>query len=713
MSIPQHTSGTIEHASTSPQKPEGDKDPHQAHQSQEYQMPHFSVCFCCSMALTNAITITIVVSLIFTVFHCTYDAHGATSSYTMCTSTLCKDYSRGILASLNQLRGPCENFFKYVCDGWRAKHRDTDVLEQLLIRAMHAILNMSQDAESLKGQPPSVNATALLLNRCVDVGRQGLNHMKELSQIISDSGLSWPEKQTANVDVLDVLVYWSLVYQVQCWFTLDLIYSPGGRAVVTVTMTQGNSNDGTSLGAWEEIRQDLIRRGTYEQYVLMFLQQSGFQGDVSRQRAQAQDIIKVEASTVNDLLRKLPQSVPSKAIEDNWQAAIRERLRSVLGNETPELRIQFVPEYQNNIDLLMSQQDRNTDVAYVISWIVVRSLGPFFGANLGSEVSYEEHARRCIGAVSYITGPNLAHLYGSSILTVDSQLQLYRMFYRVREGIFRQVNRSNWLDSDTRIKAMNRLQRIVFTQPVPPAAFLLAMYNSFNLSEDASFPSALKIAVESTRKAAWGPKRSLVMDDQVVANARFIPRTLEVSLGLALFQLPLYDPDMPMAVLYPTIGHVLAHEIMHAFDARWHVYNEFAELESWWSPGAYKTYLEKTACIRSKHRNYHRVFGRQLLPGYDPERFADLTGLSAVLAASHEQTPDVRLPGMERFSRDMQFFIAYCYAHCSSRATPPDSVHAPAEERCNVPLMNLQAFSDAFSCAKEDPMNPEEKCTFW
>ncbi|XP_064454931.1 neprilysin-3-like [Ornithodoros turicata] len=661
--------------------------------------------------LSNMITVAILVPLFFAVFRCSTGSEPTLpSSYTVCNSSFCKKYATGIISSLSEKEEPCKHFYNYVCEGWKESNKGMSVLGQLALRSRSAILSFSRDLQALKGQPPSVHAAAVLLRKCFELQTQGLSEMDELKKIISGANLSWPERSTRSVDLLSVLVYWAVMYEVNAWFSVDIAYETlENKAVVFVLFAESDTC------RWKITRDRLMDEGRYEDIVRAFLHESAFQGNDAAMHSQAQHIIDLEGKIIKDLCKDNKPIAPPANARDKWKTAVQQHLINIFGKDAPEVTLRYIPGYLSNVDQLISQSSLNSDLAYAITWTIVRILAPYFSSHLGGKAfnNQDEALRACIFKVRVIAGPNVERLFGSNVLNNEAQLEILRMFNTIQDQVTNQINQSTWLDSPTRMNAIARLRRIALHVALPTVTHLEELYHGFSVDDTATFASAFKTAVYATRKASWGRMRTTVMENLFDVNAYFFPTALQVVIALAMFQTPLYDPDMPKAVLYPALGHIFAHEMMHAFDANWHKYNQYAEMEDWWSPKVYDKYLEKTACIRRTHQNYRKVFGRQLLPKYDPERFADLAGVPALLAASRKHTSDVKLPGMEHFSRNEQFFIALCYAQCSNISSPEDAVHAPAEERCNVPLMNLEAFSEAFSCAEGDPMNPKERCTVW
>lgn len=39
--------------------------------------------------------------------------------------------------------------------------------------------------------------------------------------------------------------------------------------------------------------------------------------------------------------------------------------------------------------------------------------------------------------------------------------------------------------------------------------------------------------------------------------------------------------------------------------------------------------------------------------------------------------------------------------------------HSPAKYRINVPVSNLDSFSETFKCNRGDKMKPDKQCTLW
>ncbi|KAH7956762.1 hypothetical protein HPB52_012547 [Rhipicephalus sanguineus] len=100
----------------------------------------------------------------------------------------------------------------------------------------------------------------------------------------------------------------------------------------------------------------------------------------------------------------------------------------------------------------------------------------------------------------------------------------------------------------------------------------------------------------------------------------------------------------------------------------------------------------------------------------DSENLADVMGLLAAYSAftglPHEERA-VTLHGSP-LNSDQTFYAFHCAKLCEAkRKTSSHSRQGEARLRCVVPLMNSEAFAEAFKCPDSSPMNPPRKCSLW
>ncbi|XP_077563424.1 endothelin-converting enzyme-like 1 [Haemaphysalis longicornis] len=67
-----------------------------------------------------------------------------------------------------------------------------------------------------------------------------------------------------------------------------------------------------------------------------------------------------------------------------------------------------------------------------------------------------------------------------------------------------------------------------------------------------------------------------------------------------------------------------------------------------------------------------------------------------------------RLPGLETYSSDQLFFVAFAYQHCAAA-----DYGAQEYRHVHAAVRNLDAFGHAFACDPGTPMNPTHKCSYF
>lgn len=202
----------------------------------------------------------------------------------------------------------------------------------------------------------------------------------------------------------------------------------------------------------------------------------------------------------------------------------------------------------------------------------------------------------------------------------------------------------------------------------------------------------------------------------------------EFTIPAGLLQAPFFDPAAPAGLTYGSAGHIIGHEITHAFDNNGHRYNGRGERVNWWSDAAAAAYKAKTGC-------FVRLFDAYTPPGLGanvtvdgaltlPENLADAGGLaSAALAweaavkAGKTGPANARLD--EAFSPTQLFYLGYAQTYCRKR-TPRSLLerlssnrHAPGRFRLQGGLSQHPGFAAAFSCAPATPYNPPKRCSLW
>lgn len=191
-------------------------------------------------------------------------------------------------------------------------------------------------------------------------------------------------------------------------------------------------------------------------------------------------------------------------------------------------------------------------------------------------------------------------------------------------------------------------------------------------------------------------------------------------------QPPFFEPSLPFYLNYGAIGMIISHEITHHFDDEGAQYDLNGNLVNWWSAetrnrfgAGQKCFVEQYESIVDQQTgvrlNGSRTLGENIADS--GVRLAYLA-VEARLKRDDKDVPQ-KLPKVEQFSPKQLFFLSFAQNWCEQyrvkekKALLNQDAHMPGEYRINVPLSNLEQFSQVFSCPAGSKMNPAKKCRLW
>jgi predicted metalloendopeptidase len=145
-----------------------------------------------------------------------------------------------------------------------------------------------------------------------------------------------------------------------------------------------------------------------------------------------------------------------------------------------------------------------------------------------------------------------------------------------------------------------------------------------------------------------------------------------VSIFAGILQAVVYNSSLPLPLLYGSLGTIVAHEIIHGFDSNGRLYDADgnARLVDMWSREATEGFTRRTRCLVEQYGGVEvkinatysvKVDGEMTLA----ENTADNGGMRIAyhtlkqLLGSGAVGAQTRIRGLERFSAEQLFFIAY------------------------------------------------------
>jgi len=206
-------------------------------------------------------------------------------------------------------------------------------------------------------------------------------------------------------------------------------------------------------------------------------------------------------------------------------------------------------------------------------------------------------------------------------------------------------------------------------------------------------------------------------------NAYYDPSLNMMVFPAGILQQPFFNHSFPPEMNVGGIGMVMGHELTHGFDNQGRLYDGSGKLIDWWEPQTEKAFEGKVKCVIDQYSKFQPIPGvfvnGKLTQG---ENIADMGGIKnafrsvQVLLGNQITAPSI----VTRLSRGQLMFAAFAQGWCTVAsdayyrlrvATDP---HSPPKFRVLGPLINLPAFSEAFTCKLGSKMNPTDgRCEVW
>ncbi|XP_037516717.2 endothelin-converting enzyme 2-like [Rhipicephalus sanguineus] len=206
-----------------------------------------------------------------------------------------------------------------------------------------------------------------------------------------------------------------------------------------------------------------------------------------------------------------------------------------------------------------------------------------------------------------------------------------------------------------------------------------------------------------------------------LVNAFYLPVYHVVVIPAAILYPPFYVTSHPASYNYGSLGHVLGHELTHAFDPDMGLYGRDGLRHDWWTPASRKMFEAKLACLRRLYNDIPWSGGVNFGDHALSENFADSGGVLKAYRAfkaapkvvvGNQRGEGQASPALARFSAEQLFFVSSCFKWCSRDEKQSPGWYSPPRMRCNVPLLNMPEFAEAFECGAGKAMNPATRCDF-
>ncbi|MGN6382882.1 MAG: M13 family metallopeptidase, partial [Dyella sp.] len=346
----------------------------------------------------------------------------------------------------------------------------------------------------------------------------------------------------------------------------------------------------------------------------------------------------------------------------------------------------------------------------------------FYGHTLTGTPKQRDRWKRAISAVNNDLGDAVGKIYIKKYFPPASKAQVQDMVKNILAAFDERVGQLDWMTDATKQKAKAKIESLKVGVGYPET---WRDYSALVIKPDDALGNHLRAGEQEFRhqKAKLGQsvdRGEWWMTPQTV-NAVNLPLQNALNFPAAILEAPFFDPKADPASNYGSIGAVIGHEISHSFDNTGADFDAQGKMQNWWTADDLKHFEAASQQLAKQYDAYEilpglHVNGQQTLG----ENIADVSGLTAALAAYHASLGGKPAPVIDGLTGDQRFFIAFGQTwrskirDAAARQRAATDVHAPAQFRAET-VRNLDDWYQAFDVKPGQTMylDPAQRVKIW
>ena len=369
-------------------------------------------------------------------------------------------------------------------------------------------------------------------------------------------------------------------------------------------------------------------------------------------------------------------------------------------------------------DTFVSSANRLTEEIEVANW-------EFYSMYLRDAKKMRPANERALSVVNNNVGEALGQLYVDAKFPPEAKENAEEMIANVIASYQARIQLLDWMSDETKTKAIEKLDKFTVKIGYPDiwedySTMEIKKGNTYfeNISAINKWALAKNLSEmgEPVDKTEWG------MSPQTV-NAYFNPLNNEIVFPAAILQAPFYDYLADDAVNYGGIGAVIGHEISHAFDDSGARFDANGNLVNWWSEEDLKQFTARGDALAVQYSKIE-VLDSVYINGKFTlgENIGDLGGvLGAYDGLQLLYEKNGRPKDIDGFTAEQRFFMSWATVWRTLtrdeelRNRIKTDPHSPGMVRATQPLINIDAFYEAFDIKEGDGMfvPAEERVRIW
>ncbi|XP_057332176.1 neprilysin-1-like [Microplitis mediator] len=700
------------------------------------------------------------------------EAHGEDSKEaTVCDTDDCRNLANELRSGINKSADPCENFYDFVCGSWSSNNPLPGytpvwgrpfLFQELAYRRVKGILEKEPEPHDIL----PVRQAKKWYRSCMDTEALERRGLKPIESILMQVGgwpmtidaeewdeneLTWQRIEQHYFQITGSYVFYKFF---PLWFDKSIItMEKGDLPLLDKLPFEFKNYEGEEYENYKHFISAVIQM--FVEHNRANISHNMIEQDVrdliefEKQLSMIAEYDDEDPKTFDEFQKWYDEKTVDKSNKVDVKKLISRLLEMV--NHDVEKFTYLTADSMNyfvKLNELMNETPKRTIVNY-IHWHFVsemltattEKMRDIFFTLMENEFGIKEREPRWLECTKEMKMTQAAaYAFLSKYYSEKIEENVIKMIETIREEIKLQIEKSSWLDGDTKKIIIDKLQRIELLIGTPDwfknTTLVLNLYKGLIIGFD-HFDNVLSYKKFETKEKL---RRSLSRgtrqkDKNVLAIlAGYDPDANNLRLSAANFQPPFFTKKLPHNVNYGMMGTIIGHELGHSYDIFGiQIGPDGNETEI--SKQIMDIYYKRADCFLDQFNRYFGVTEPEYdgtTPAYGEggparktrgENMADSTGLDVVYDAYRKMITaaggDNKLPGFEEYSDDQMFFIGFGSLWCTksteeyAEALKDRDVHSPMDMRLIGAVSNTNDFARAFNCPRGSPMNPENKCNIW
>lgn len=367
-------------------------------------------------------------------------------------------------------------------------------------------------------------------------------------------------------------------------------------------------------------------------------------------------------------------------------------------------------------------------VAGTLSTNIEKASWEFYGKTLRGQRKQRPLDKRALQTINGNIGEALGKLYVEQKFPPEAKEKAKKMISNVIKAFENRIQKVEWMTDSTKEKAIEKLLALKVKIAYPDywrdysdlkingfeegGSYLKNILNVSKWNHD----NNLKDLGNPVDKSRWG------MAPQIV-NAYFSASNNEIVFPAGILQPPFYNYQADDAVNYGGMGAVIGHEISHCFDDSGSRYDKNGNLNNWWSDEDLKRFEALGKKLADQYSDIEVLPETHINGAFTlGENIGDLGGVNVAYDALQLSFKENGRPGkIDGFTPEQRFFMSWAtvwrtkYRDDALRNQIKTDPHSPGMNRAVQPLLNIDAFYDAFNIKESDSiyLEPEKRVKIW